>query len=256
MKVVIWAGGLGTRISEESHLMPKPMIEIGGKPILWHIMKIYSHYGYNDFIICAGYKKEVIKEFFNNYMVYNHDVTFDFKEKKTIIHDDKIDDWKVTIVDTGLSTGTAGRLKKVQKYIGNEPFLVTYGDAVADVNIPELVKYHESHGKYATVTTVTLAQTKGVLNVDDNGNILAFREKEQEDAALINGGFMVMQPEIFDYINDNELMDFELLKELSKEGQVKAYLHEGFWQCMDTQREKQKLENMCSKGDMPWKLWE
>ena len=256
MKVVIWAGGLGTRISEESHLKPKPMIEIGGKPILWHIMKIYSHYGYNDFIICAGYKKEVIKEFFNNYMVYNHDVTFDFKEKKTIIHDDKIDDWKVTIVDTGLSTGTAGRLKKVQKYIGNEPFLVTYGDAVADVNIPELVKYHESHGKYATVTTVTLAQTKGVLNVDDEGNILAFREKEQEDAALINGGFMVMQPEIFDYINDNELMDFELLKELSKEGQVKAYLHEGFWQCMDTQREKQKLENMCSKGDMPWKLWE
>lgn len=256
MKVVIWAGGLGTRISEESHLKPKPMIEIGGKPILWHIMKIYSHYGYNDFIICAGYKKEVIKEFFNNYMVYNHDVTFDFKEKKTIIHDDKIDDWKVTIVDTGLSTGTAGRLKKVQKYIGNEPFLVTYGDAVADVNIPELVKYHESHGKYATVTTVTLAQTKGVLNVDDNGNILAFREKEQEDAALINGGFMVMQPGIFDYIKEDGLMDFELLKELSKEGQVKAYLHEGFWQCMDTQREKQKLENMCSKGDMPWKLWE
>lgn len=256
MKVVIWAGGLGTRISEESHLKPKPMIEIGGKPILWHIMKIYSHYGYNDFIICAGYKKEVIKEFFNNYMVYNHDVTFDFKEKKTIIHDDKIDDWKVTIVDTGLSTGTAGRLKKVQKYIGNEPFLVTYGDAVADVNIPELVKYHESHGKYATVTTVTLAQTKGVLNVDDNGNILAFREKEQEDAALINGGFMVMQPEIFDYIDDDGLMDFELLKQLSEKGQVKAYLHEGFWQCMDTQREKQKLENMCSKGDMPWKLWE
>jgi len=256
MKVVIWAGGLGTRISEESHLKPKPMIEIGGKPILWHIMKIYSHYGYNDFIICAGYKKEVIKEFFNNYMVYNHDVTFDFKEKKTIIHDDKIDDWKVTIVDTGLSTGTAGRLKKVQKYIGNEPFLVTYGDAVADVNIPELVKYHESHGKYATVTTVTLAQTKGVLNVDDEGNILAFREKEQEDAALINGGFMVMQPEIFDYIKEDELMDFELLKELSGEGQVKAYLHEGFWQCMDTQREKQKLENMCSRGDMPWKLWD
>lgn len=256
MKVVIWAGGLGTRISEESHLKPKPMIEIGGKPILWHIMKIYSHYGYNDFIICAGYKKEVIKEFFNNYMVYNHDVTFDFKEKKTIIHDDKIDDWKVTIVDTGLSTGTAGRLKKVQKYIGNEPFLVTYGDAVADVNIPELVKYHESHGKYATVTTVTLAQTKGVLNVDEAGNILAFREKEQEDAALINGGFMVMQPEIFDYIKEDGLMDFELLKELSGEGQVKAYLHEGFWQCMDTQREKQKLENMCSRGDMPWKLWD
>ena len=255
MKVVIWAGGLGTRISEESHLKPKPMIEIGGKPILWHIMKIYSHYGYNDFIICAGYKKEVIKEFFNNYMVYNHDVTFNFKEKKTIIHDDKMDDWNVTIVDTGLSTGTAGRLKKVQKYIGNEPFLVTYGDAVADVNIPELVKYHESHGKYATVTTVTLAQTKGVLNVDDDGNILAFREKEQEDAALINGGFMVMQPEIFDYIKEDGLMDFELLKELSGEGQVKAYLHDGFWQCMDTQREKQKLENMCSRGDMPWKLW-
>lgn len=256
MKVVIWAGGLGTRISEESHLKPKPMIEIGGKPILWHIMKIYSYYGYNDFIICAGYKKEVIKEFFNNYMVYNHDVTFNFKEKKTIIHDDKIDAWNVTIVDTGLSTGTAGRLKKVQKYIGNEPFLVTYGDAVADVNIPELVRYHKEQGKLATVTTVTLAQTKGVLNVDANGDILAFREKEQEDAALINGGFMVMQPEIFDYINDDGLMDFELLKRLSEKNQVKAYIHEGFWQCMDTQREKQKLENMCINGNMPWKLWE
>lgn len=256
MKVVIWAGGLGTRISEESHLKPKPMIEIGGKPILWHIMKIYSYYGYNDFIICAGYKKEVIKEFFNNYMVYNHDVTFNFKEKKTIIHDDKIDAWNVTIVDTGLSTGTAGRLKKVQKYIGNEPFLVTYGDAVADVNIPELVRYHKEQGKLVTVTTVTLAQTKGVLNVDANGDILAFREKEQEDAALINGGFMVMQPEIFDYINDDGLMDFELLKRLSEKNQVKAYIHEGFWQCMDTQREKQKLENMCINGNMPWKLWE
>lgn len=255
MKVVIWAGGLGTRISEESHLKPKPMIEIGGKPILWHIMKTYSYYGYKDFVICAGYKQEVIKEFFNNYMVYNYDVTFDFANNRTELHTKDISDWRVTIADTGLSTGTAGRLKKVRDYIGNETFLITYGDAVADVNIPELVRYHKEHGRMVTVTTVTLAQTKGVLNVDDNGDILAFREKEQEDAALINGGFMVMEPTVFDYIRDDAQMDFDLLKDLAGLKQVKAYMHDGFWQCMDTQREKQKLEEMCKSGNMPWKVW-
>lgn len=255
MKVVIWAGGLGTRISEESHLKPKPMIEIGGKPILWHIMKTYSYYGYKDFVICAGYKQEVIKEFFNNYMVYNYDVTFDFANNRTELHTKDISDWRVTIADTGLSTGTAGRLKKVRDYIGNETFLITYGDAVADVNIPELVRYHKEHGRMVTVTTVTLAQTKGVLNVDDNGDILAFREKEQEDAALINGGFMVMEPAVFDYIRDDAQMDFDLLKDLAGLKQVKAYMHDGFWQCMDTQREKQKLEEMCKSGNMPWKVW-
>lgn len=255
MKVVIWAGGLGTRISEESHLKPKPMIEIGGKPILWHIMKTYSCYGYKDFVICAGYKQEVIKEFFNNYMVYNYDVTFDFANNRTELHTKDISDWRVTIADTGLSTGTAGRLKKVRDYIGNETFLITYGDAVADVNIPELVRYHKEHGRMVTVTTVTLAQTKGVLNVDDNGDILAFREKEQEDAALINGGFMVMEPTVFDYIRDDAQMDFDLLKDLAGMKQVKAYMHDGFWQCMDTQREKQKLEEMCKSGNMPWKVW-
>ncbi len=255
MKVVIWAGGLGSRISEESHLRPKPMIEIGGKPILWHIMKIYSYYGYNDFIICLGYKKEVVKEFFSNYLVYSNDVTFDFKNNKTTIHTDKVDPWTVTLVDTGLSTGTAGRLKKVKDYIGDETFLVTYGDAVSDVNIPEVVKYHKESGKLATITTYTLAQTKGVLNIGSNGDVLAFREKEEDDAALINAGFMVMEPGVFDYIESDAQMDFEVLRTLAGEGKLKAYHHNGFWQCMDTQRERQKLEAMCASGNMPWKLW-
>lgn len=255
MKVVIWAGGLGSRISEESHLKPKPMIEIGGKPILWHIMKIYSHYGYNDFIICLGYKKEVVKEFFANYMIYNSDVTFDFRKNQTVLHDDQMEPWKVTLIDTGLMTGTAGRLKKAQKYIGNETFMVTYGDAVADIDLSALEKYHREHGKLATISTVTLAQTKGVLNVSANGDIAAFREKEQEDAALINGGFMVMEPKVFDYIHSDDYMDYDLLKKLASENQLKGYFHDGFWQCMDTQREKNKLEEMCRDGRMPWKVW-
>lgn len=255
MKVVIWAGGLGSRISEESHLLPKPMIEIGGKPILWHIMKIYSHYGYNDFIICLGYKQEVIKQFFANYIANNYDVTFDMRTGKTTIHEKTMDPWSVTLVDTGLMTGTAGRLKRVRKYIGNETFMVTYGDAVADVDLPALERYHHDHGKMVTITTATLAQTKGVLSIGPNGDVQAFREKKDEDAALINGGFMVMNPEIFDYIHDDSLMDFELLKTLSEAGHVKAYAHNGFWQCMDTQREKKKLDEMCRRGDMPWKVW-
>ncbi len=255
MKVVIWAGGLGSRISEESHLVPKPMIEIGGKPILWHIMKIYSHYGYNDFIICLGYKQEVIKQFFANYVANNYDVTFDMKNNRTVIHEQTVDPWTVTLVNTGLMTGTAGRLKRVRRYIGDETFMVTYGDAVADVDIPALERYHRSHGKMATITTTTLAQTKGVLNVDHRGNVLAFREKNVEDAALINAGFMVMEPAVFDYIHDDALMDYDLLRQLAELGEVKAYAHTGFWQCMDTQREKKKLDEMCRRGDMPWKVW-
>ncbi len=255
MKTVIWAGGLGSRISEESHLLPKPMIEIGGKPILWHIMKIYSHYGYNDFIICLGYKQEVIKQFFANYIANNYDVTFDMRENKTVIHETAIDPWSVTLADTGLMTGTAGRLARVRKYIGDETFMVTYGDAVADVDLPALERFHRSHGKLVTITTATLAQTKGVLNVDSDGSVRAFREKKDEDAALINGGFMVMEPGIFDYIEGDAQMDFELLRNLAELGQVKAYQHDGFWQCMDTQREKKKLDEMCRRGEMPWKVW-
>ncbi len=255
MKVVIWAGGLGSRISEESHLLPKPMIEIGGKPILWHIMKIYSHYGYNDFIICLGYKQEIVKQFFANYIANNYDVTFDMRENKTVIHETAVDPWSVTLADTGLMTGTAGRLTRVRKYIGDETFMVTYGDAVADVDLPALERFHRSHGKLATVTTATLAQTKGVLNVSADGDVMAFREKKDEDAALINGGFMVMEPGIFDYIEGDAQMDYDLLRHLAELGQVKAYQHTGFWQCMDTQREKKKLDEMCRRGDMPWKVW-
>lgn len=255
MKTVIWAGGLGSRISEESHLLPKPMIEIGGKPILWHIMKIYSHYGYNDFIICLGYKQEIVKQFFANYIANNYDVTFDMRTGRTTIHEKAVDPWCVTLVDTGLTTGTAGRLARVRRYIGEETFMVTYGDAVADVDLPALERYHKSHGKLVTVTTATLAQTKGVLNVNEDGDVLAFREKKDEDSALINGGFMVMEPGIFDYIEGDEQMDFELLKHLSELGQVKAWHHTGFWQCMDTQREKKKLDEMCRRGEMPWKVW-
>ncbi len=255
MKVVIWAGGLGSRISEESHLLPKPMIEIGGKPILWHIMKIYSHYGYNDFIICLGYKQEVVKQFFANYIANNYDVTFDMRSHKTIIHEDAVDPWCVTLADTGLMTGTAGRLARVRKYIGDEPFMVTYGDAVADVDLAALETFHRSHGKLVTITTATLAQTKGVLKVDSQGNVLSFREKKDEDAALINGGFMVMEPGIFNHITDESEMDYELLLRLSQMGQVKAFHHQGFWQCMDTQRERKKLDEMCRSGNMPWKVW-
>lgn len=255
MKVVIWAGGMGTRISEESHLRPKPMIEIGGMPILWHIMKIYSYYGYNDFIICLGYKKEVVKQFFNNYFLYNSDITFDLKNNKTIIHENSVDPWTVTLVDTGLTTGTGGRLKRVQNYIGNETFLVTYGDAVSNVNINDVVRYHKTNGKIATITTVTLAQTKGVLDIGDNGDILSFREKEKDDSALINGGFMVMEPCIFDYIDGDACMDYDLLKQLADESQLKSYYHKGFWQCMDTTREKKKLEELWQSRQAPWKLW-
>ena len=256
MKVVIWAGGLGTRISEESHLRPKPMIEIGGMPILWHIMKIYSHYGFNDFIICLGYKQYVVKEFFANYFLYNSDVTFDLKNNSMQVLSDHVDPWKVTLIDTGLHTMTGGRLKRVKDYIGNHPFLLTYGDGVSDVNINDVVKFHQFHGKLATLTTVNIAQMKGVLEVNSNNDVESFREKFDEDASLINGGFMVLQPEVFDYIEgDNTMFEQEPLRQLAAEGQLKSYYHKGFWQCMDTQREKQKLEALWASGNAPWKVW-
>lgn len=257
MKVVILAGGLGTRISEESHLKPKPMIEIGGKPILWHIMKIYSKYGFNEFIICAGYKQDVIKEYFANYYTHNSDVTFDLANNTVEVHTSHVDPWKVTIVDTGYDTMTGGRVKRIRKYVGDEPFFLTYGDAVADIDIPALLAYHEKNGRTATITAVNIAQMKGVLNLSENGSVESFREKEDQDSTLINGGFMVMEPKVFDYLEDDStVFEKSPMMSLAAEGQMDAYLHEGFWQCMDTQREKKKLEDLWESGAAPWKIWE
>ncbi len=257
MKVVILAGGLGTRISEESQYKPKPLIEIGGMPILWHIMKCYSHFGYNEFIICAGYKQHVIKEWFANYFIHTSDVTFDFtKGNEIVIHSQHAEPWKVTVVDTGLNTMTGGRIKRVQPYVGNEPFLMTYGDGVCDVDISELVKFHKSHGKTATLTAVVQKQEKGVLDIMENGSVRSFREKQVNDGAAINAGFMVLQPEIFNYLEgDDTVFETKPLEALVKDGQLMSYRHTGFWQCMDSMREKQILENLWESGKAPWKLW-
>lgn len=258
MKVVLLAGGFGTRISEESHLKPKPMIEIGGKPILWHIMKEYSHYGFNDFIICAGYKQHVIKEWFANYYLHNSDITFDFTaENKMVVHNNEAEPWKVTIVDTGLNTMTGGRIKRVQKYIGNETFMLTYGDGVSDVDIAKLVEYHREGGKMVTMTAVTVGQQFGVLEIGEDGVINKFREKSKADGGVINAGYMVLEPEIFDYIDgDAEVFEKKPLETVAAEGQLKAYMHKGFWKCMDTQRDKQKLEALIEEGQAPWMMWE
>ena len=256
MKVVILAGGFGTRISEESHLKPKPMIEIGEKPILWHIMKTYSQYGFNDFVICLGYKQYLVKEFFADYFLYASDITFDLAKNEMKVHDNFAEPWKVTLVDTGLNTMTGGRVKRIQKYIGNEPFLLTYGDGVSDVNIEELVKYHKSHGKLATITTVNIAQRFGVMDITKEGQIESFREKNDADGSLINAGYMVMNPEVFDYIEgDSTVFEKGPLEKLAKDGQLMSYHHNGFWQCMDTQREKKHLEELWESGNAPWKVW-
>lgn len=257
MKVVILAGGLGTRISEESHLKPKPMIGIGDRPILWHIMKIYSHYGFNDFIICLGYKQYIVKEFFAGYYMHTSDVTFDLKNNEMTVQKNTSEPWRVTLVDTGLNTMTGGRIKRVQEYIGNEPFMLTYGDGVADIDIDKLLKFHKSHGKIGTLTAINIDQRFGVLDIAENGNISAFREKQAADKSVINGGFMVMNPEIFDYIDgDDTVFEKSPLEEIAKQGQLMAYNHNGFWQCMDTQRDKQLLEKLWESGNAPWKLWE
>ena len=256
MKVVILAGGLGTRISEESHLRPKPMIDIGGMPILWHIMKHYSAYGYNDFIICLGYKQHMVKEFFADYFLYMSDVTFDIRNNQMEVHNKPADPWKVTLIDTGLHTMTGGRIKRVQKYIGDEPFMLTYGDGVSNVDLRELEAFHRSHGKIATITTVNLAQLKGVLDVDDNNQIISFREKQEDDGSLINGGFMVFNPEIFRYLKDDDtVLEQGPLTQLAEEGQLMSFYHDGFWQCMDTQREREKLQKLWDSGNAPWKIW-
>lgn len=257
MKVVLLAGGFGTRISEESHLRPKPMIEIGGKPILWHIMKEYSYYGFHEFIICCGYKQHMIKEWFANYYLYNSDITFDFtKENQMEVHSNVAEPWKVTLVDTGLNTMTGGRIKRIQPYIGDETFMMTYGDGVSDINICELVDFHKKHGKIATMTAVNVGQRFGVLEIEEDGTISAFREKDNADGGVINAGYMVMEPGIFDYIDgDTTVFEKEPLEKVSKEGQLVAYRHKGFWKCMDTQRDKQKLEQLIKSGEAPWMQW-
>lgn len=258
MKVVILAGGFGTRISEESQFRPKPMIEIGGMPILWHIMKLYSHYGFHDFVICAGYKQHMIKEWFNNYFLYTSDVTFDFTEgKQVILHEQHSEPWRVTVVDTGLNTMTGGRIKRIQKYVGNEPFMLTYGDGVCDVNIRKLVEFHKSHGKLATLTAVKLQQSKGILDIGGDNAVRAFREKSVRDSAPINAGFMVLGPQVFDYLDGDDCIFEQVpLTRLAEEGQLMSYQHTGFWQCMDTEREKKELEKLWTTGHAPWKVWD
>ena len=261
MKVVILAGGFGTRISEESHLKPKPMIEIGGMPILWHIMKSYSAHGYNEFIICAGYKQHIIKEFFYNYFIRSSDVTFDFSKHtdRLKVHNTDAETWKITVVDTGLDTMTGGRVKRIQKYLDpNEPFMLTYGDGVCDVNINEIEEFHRSHGKLATMTVVHAGQRFGVIKMAADGEVTSFREKSDSDGAPINGGFMVLDPSIIDkYIDGDEtVFEKDALERIAKDGELMAFRHEGFWQCMDTQKEKETLEKMWKRGQAPWKKWD
>lgn len=258
MKVVLLAGGFGTRISEETEFRPKPMIEIGGMPILWHIMKEYSAYGINDFVICAGYKQYMIKEWFNNYFLYTSDVTFDFTEgKKVTIHAQHSEPWRVTVVDTGNLTMTGGRIKRIQPYIGDETFLMTYGDGVCDVDIQKLIEFHRSHGKLATLTAVLQAQSKGVLNIAGDNTVKSFREKAKSDGAPINAGYMVLEPTVFDYLTGGAdcVFEQEPLERLAREGQLMSYQHRGFWQCMDTIREKRALDSLWESGKAPWKVW-
>lgn len=258
MKVVLLAGGFGTRISEESAFKPKPLVEIGGHPILWHIMKSYAYYGHNEFIICAGYKQHAIKEWFSNYFLDSSDVTFDYREKneKKTILETHAEPWKVTVVDTGLNTMTGGRIKRIQKYVGNEPFLMTYGDGVCDVDINDLVEFHKGHGKIATLTAVLQDQSKGVLDIGGDNAVKSFREKKVSDGVPINAGFMVLNPKIFDYIkNDQTVFEREPLERLADEGQLMSYTHKGFWQCMDNIREKNLLDKMLETGKAPWKKW-
>jgi glucose-1-phosphate cytidylyltransferase len=258
MKVVILAGGLGTRISEESHLKPKPMIEIGGNPILWHIMKTYTHYGFNEFIICLGYKGYVIKEYFADYFLHTSDITFDFaNNNQMIVHNNVTEPWKVTLVDTGYGTATGGRIKRVKDYIGNEPFMLTYGDGVSNVNISELVKFHQEHKAIATMTAIQPGGRFGVLDIDHHSSTInKFVEKAKEDGGWINGGFMVLEPKIFDYIEgDDTVFEKYPLELVAQIGKLQAFKHHGFWQCMDTQRDKWLLEDLWEKKKAPWKKW-
>lgn len=257
MKVVILAGGFGTRISEESSLKPKPMIEIGEHPILWHIMKTYSHYGYNDFIICLGYKGYYVKDYFAHYFLHEADVTFDFRNKnERMVHHHSAEPWTVTLVSTGLETMTGGRVKRIRAYVGEEPFLLTYGDGVSDVNIADLVAFHQEHGHLATVTSTQPSGRFGALNLDTDNSVRGFHEKPRGDGNWINAGFFVMQPAVFDYIaGDSTVLEQAPLKKLAQEGELVAFKHAGFWQPMDTLRDKHLLEELWRSGKAPWKVW-
>ena len=259
MKLVILAGGYGTRISEESHLKPKPMIEIGEKPILWHIMKEAAYYGVNEFIVCAGYKQHMIKEWFSDYFLHTSDITFDYTNgnNEMIVHNKHVEPWKVTIVDTGIDTQTGGRVKRIKEYVGEEDFMLTYGDAVCDIDLQKVIAFHRKYGKIRTMTMYNFGQNKGVVETDSNGVVKAFREKSDFDGDLINIGYMVFKPNIFDYIDgDKTIFEKEPLNTLVEKNELMGFLHKGYWQCMDTLREKQKIENLWNNGKAPWKVWD
>lgn len=256
MKVVILAGGYGTRISEESDIKPKPMIEIGGKPILWHIMKQYSQYGFNEFVILLGYKSYVIKEYFANYYLHNSDVTINTAQKTLEIHDNYSEDWRITLLETGIDTMTGGRVKRAAKYIGNEPFFLTYGDGVSDVNIKELLKFHEAHGKKISMTAIQPEGRFGSLEIQPNNTISKFLEKPKGDGSWINGGFFVCEPSVLDYIDGDEtIFERDPLEKLAVEGELYSYKHEGFWKCMDTLRDKNQLNELWNTNSAKWKVW-
>ena len=256
MKAVILAGGLGTRLSEESHLRPKPMVEIGNLPIIVHIMKLFAFYDVKDFIICASYKQQMIKEYFAHYFLYTNDITFHTSKNEKTILTNNDDDWNVTVVDTGLNTQTGGRIKRVAKYLDDGPFLLTYGDAVGDVNIDELIEFHKRSNKLGTISVYNFGQSKGVVDINKKGDIAAFREKSDLDGDLINIGFMVMEKEVIDLIpGDSSPFEDTAIQELVKRKQLNGYLHNGFWQCMDTINEKKKLEELYMSGNAPWKVW-
>ncbi len=256
MKVVILAGGFGTRISEESYLKPKPMVEIGDKPMIWHIMKIYSHYGFNDFVICCGYKGQIIKEYFANYFLYSSNITIDLANNNIEVHNNESEPWKVTLVDTGLKTMTGGRVKRIQKYIDEEEFMLTYGDGVSNVNINELLKFHYTHGKIATISSTQPAGRFGALDVDENSLIHSFREKPKEGGSWVNAGFAVFNRKVFDYIEgDHTILENVPYEKLATDGEMMAFRHNGFWYPMDTIRDKELLENLWNNKEAPWKVW-
>lgn len=257
MKVVILAGGFGTRIMEESHLKPKPMIEVGDSPILWHIMKYYSSFGFDEFIICCGYKGYVIKEYFADYYLHRSDITFDFSaENRMTIHNNVAEPWKVTVVDTGYDTMTGGRIKRVASYVGDEPFLMTYGDGLSDVDLRKLITFHQEHGKFATLTAIQPGGRFGVLDIGEGQSVQRFAEKAKEDGGWINGGFMVLEPEVFSYIaGDSTFFEREPMERLAKDGQLAAFKHNGFWKCMDTLRDKETLDYLWNSGKAAWKRW-
>ncbi|MEE0873324.1 MAG: glucose-1-phosphate cytidylyltransferase [Ruminococcus sp.] len=257
MKAVILAGGFGTRISEESQYKPKPMIEIGGMPILWHIMKQYSHYGINDFIICAGYRQHAIKEWFADYFLHTSDITFDFtRDDKIIVHNKRAEQWRVTVIDTGLKTMTGGRLKRIRQYLDEDIFFMTYGDGVSDINIDDLLMFHKCHGRLATMSAVKPESRFGTIDFEQNGKVNAFREKNEADTGYINAGFMVLNKKVLDYVEGDSIMfERQPMEKLAADGELMCYRHNGFWQCMDTMRDKTKLEDLWESGDAPWKVW-